>query len=229
MLLGVSVSAFLLVIALTSLMFTSIVGRAYLALLDKTASLPKSFLSPPPSGPANGRKSVALDQIVATTLEAGIYREMRVRFPAGEQGSFYIFAGKDSIPGTRGVLLLDQYSGEIIERYTWEEFSPGLKLLLLGYPVHTGLIGGLATQAIVFFTCLATAGLTVTGAIMAWRHRGRSASLRPTDLRDERMPSWIAAVAIVLCVLLPSVGATVLVLAALRRGYAMLSVRRPTG
>ena len=226
MLLGVSVSAFLLVIALTSLMFTSIVGRAYLAVLDKTESMPKSFLAPPPSGPANGRKAISLDQIVATTLDAGIYREMRVRFPAGEQGSFYIFAGKDSIPGTRGVLLLDQYSGETIERYTWEEFSPGLKLLLLGYPVHTGLIGGLATQAIVFLTCLATAGLTLTGAIMAWRYRGRSASLQPRNVRDEPLPRWIVVVAIVLCVLLPSVGATVLVLAALRRGYSVLVPHR---
>jgi uncharacterized iron-regulated membrane protein len=166
---------------------------------------------------------VSLNQVVAAALNAGIYQEMRVRFPAGEQRSFYIHAGKDSDPTTRGLLLLDQYSGETIERYTWDEFSPGLKLLLSGYPIHTGLIGGIATQTIVFLTCLGTAGITLTGAAMAWLRRRRSTTPVPKNARNERLPAWIASIVVALCVLLPSVGVTVLLLVAVRRGYSLLS------
>ncbi|WP_379547009.1 PepSY domain-containing protein [Oceanobacillus sojae] len=66
---------------------------------------------------------------------------------------------------------IDQYSGEILADYLYDNYEPLGKLMSWGITVHKGLEYGLANQFIGLFVCLGIMRLIIEGLILWWERK----------------------------------------------------------
>ncbi|WP_437918123.1 PepSY-associated TM helix domain-containing protein [Sphingobacterium sp. LRF_L2] len=65
-------------------------------------------------------------------------------------------------------LVLDPYTGNVLQITRHETSPAGWQLRRYMKPVHTGAIGGLSTKLVAFFVCLLSASFPITGIFLWW-------------------------------------------------------------
>jgi uncharacterized iron-regulated membrane protein len=84
-------------------------------------------------------------------------------------------------------VYLDQWSGAILGRLSFEERSLGARVRSSFKPVHTGSIWGLPSKVVAFLVCLLGVTFPITGTIMWYnRTRKKKRSARPAP-RQKKM------------------------------------------
>ncbi|MBC8083543.1 MAG: PepSY domain-containing protein, partial [Hymenobacter sp.] len=78
-------------------------------------------------------------------------------------------------------VYLDQYSGRVISRQTYEQRNLGQRVRGLFKPVHTGAIFGWPSKIVSLVVCLLGVTFPVTGTIM-WLNRLRKAKRKQAKL-----------------------------------------------
>ena len=107
--------------------------------------------------------------------------------PRGPEGTFAIgkhLAGEVNQASTNRMLVIDQYSGEVLASQDPREFSAGEKFFEWQYPLHSGEAFGEAGRAFMLAFGLVPLGLYVTGFVR-WRHKVRNDGLRRTHQRHQ--------------------------------------------
>ncbi len=173
--------------------------------------------SVPSDAAASGEQLVPakpLDELVAAARAAGARGLIEVRLPAdGATANVHDLHARapDEV-----WLQLDARSGAVRTRVVWSDFPAIARFVALGVDLHEGTFFGRANQ--VFNTIVASAliWLSITGFIGWYRRRPHGGVAAPPK-RELRYPRTLLAAAVMLCLLLPLLGASVVAIALLDR------------
>jgi len=227
---GIYLAMFILTIMLTGLLFTRIWGTAWLAGNAFTGGLPDFYINHPhsvlPETDDAPPERITIDRAYATAMQHYDFSDKSHSIavvPPGDDHAFEI--GTDITKPLQGLAItfIDAYSGETILHETGADLPWRTHLTLLFYPIHTGTIGGLATQLLALLACLILIGLSVTGVWLWWirRPKGKLGTLPKPPPRS--VPSWIVWTTVALAFLLPTVGLTLLATCAVTGLKSMIS------
>jgi uncharacterized iron-regulated membrane protein len=92
----------------------------------------------------------------------GVYQVMK-RFPEDKTG-----AGRSRV-------LVDQYSGKVLRVVNSRELPLGTRIMNFSEPVHTGIVLGWPTVVLTFLATAALAGQVISGFLIWWKPRRRTA------------------------------------------------------
>src|SRR3954469_1206897 len=134
------------------------------------ARAPESTLAP-------GATRISIDRAIAIAGDAlpGAFAS-NVALPAGAKGVLRVFKKfpEDRTPAGRSRVVLDQFSGAVLQVENTRTAQIGTRILNLKRSAHTGDIFGAPTQALYFVVSLGIALQAITGALIWWNSRRRS-------------------------------------------------------
>jgi uncharacterized iron-regulated membrane protein len=166
------------------------------------------------AGSTQAQRGVTLDQLVQKARAAGARGNLELH-PAQHGGPVNV---RDDHPRAWDEvwLQLDGNSGEVLTRVVWNDFPLLPKFVSLGIDLHEGHFFGRLNQ--IFNTLFATAlvWLSVTG-FMGWYKRRPRGGLSAPPRRELQFPRAVVVTSVILCIALPLLGASVLVIALLDR------------
>jgi uncharacterized iron-regulated membrane protein len=114
-------------------------------------------------------------------------------------------------------LLLDGASGRIVSRADFAQKPLLDRIIAYGVAIHEGQLFGPLNQAFGVFTALGMITLAVSSIVMWWRRRPVGVLGAPPAHADMRYPRVFVGLLVVLGVLLPLLGATMLFVLVLER------------
>ncbi|MFN8096448.1 MAG: PepSY domain-containing protein [Vicinamibacteria bacterium] len=163
---------------------------------------------------------VSLDAVIAAAQREGIGDRFFVGRPEGADGVWTVAqtAMNADVTDPRRELLVhvDAYSGEVIGRAGWDDYGLVARGMSAGVPMHMGALGGLNLAGAAGVS-LATLLLGLSGLVTWWLRRPARAFRLAAPPRPAlaRVPAatWITAV--VLGVVFPLAGATLVAVALL--------------
>lgn len=124
--------------------------------------------------------------------------------------------GDVSDPRQELTVHVNPHTGAVIGRAAWSDYGPAAMVMAAGIPLHEGLLGwwNLVSAALV---CLLVIALSASGLVTWWLRRPargwRLAAPPRPELAHIPAATWVTA--LILGVLFPLGGATVLAIAAL--------------
>lgn len=217
---GLTTAAFVLA---TGLFFTQLFGPGFNWIAKQTSTTPAT----PKSEAAAGRKPITLAAAVqAAEPQLPGYGPVRITLPKAADEAFQVARRDTSQPHWKSPALIDAYSGRFLALQGWNTAAPIQKVRMSIYPLHVGSIFGLTTKVLALLTCLALLLLAVTGVWMWWRRRPRGTWGLPPSDATTHVPLWLSGVILLLAVLLPALGGS-LILIMLGEFVWFRLVRRP--
>lgn len=164
--------------------------------------------------------SITLDAALAAAQRAGIGPRFFVGVPSDDDGVWTVAQTglNDDIndPTQELTVHVDRHTGHVIGQGGWREYGPMARAMAAGVPLHMGSLGwwNLAGAVLV---CLAVIGLSATGLVTWWLRRPArgwrlAAPPRPKVVRVPLI-TWVTA--ILLGVLFPLAGVTIVAIAVL--------------
>ncbi len=162
-----------------------------------------------------------LQQVVDTAAERGVQPGYSITLPKGEQG-VYTVALFASDPRNDATLHLDQYSGAVLADVRWQDYGLVAKTVETGVMLHEGKLFGLVNQLLMAAVCLLILFSSVSGLVLWWKRRP-AGSLGVPPLRHD-LPRWKTAIGVmlVLGVVFPLVGASLVLVWMLDRLLGLL-------
>lgn len=200
-------------IMVTGLLYTPVWGRAALTGLYLGRQLPPAYVSPPKSTPpAPGAAPLTIDAVMAEARTHYPFPQYRLQAPEQPTSPWIVYGPTQDGDLADGVVYIDAATGKTLATIDYPSLRIGAKAALLFYSIHTGSIFGTPTKVLAVLACLVIVAMSVTGVWMWWRRRpaGRFGAPRRTD--GESVPRLIVGVIVVLAVVFPLVGATLLLL-----------------
>lgn len=170
-------------------------------------------------GPAAPR--ISLQQVVDTADARGVQRGYSISLPQGATGVYSIGLFADD-PRNDATLHLDQYSGAVLADVRWADYGLVARAVESGVKLHEGKMFGLANQILMALVCLLIIFSALSGLVIWWKRRpvGR---LGVPPLRHD-LPRWKTAIGvmIVLGMIFPLVGVSLLLMWVLDRSLCLL-------
>jgi uncharacterized iron-regulated membrane protein len=207
---GAYVAVIALTMAGTGLLYTYVWGSGYQLAALKTNAY-EIFTNPPQNTSPPEAPSLAIDRIVEIAQQKMPGYTLSVTLPRIPNGAYVVFASGERGPTVHELSVIDRASGEILHH----RFNRQAKTLAWwgtwNYPLHVGSILGLPTKIIWLATCLMLMTLPVTGMLMWWQRRPQGKLGLPRRV-EVRLPRWLAATITALCIVLPMMGISVIVL-----------------
>jgi uncharacterized iron-regulated membrane protein len=173
----------------------------------------------PASGSQQGVMAVAapvsIDGVVEYARALGFNGRFQLNLPAGAAGVWTL--SHDSMsndgpnPAADRTLHIDQFTGHVLADVGYADYSAYAKAMAWGIAFHEGDLG-LWNLALNTLFCLAMVFLPLTGMVMWWKRRPVGAARLAAPPRPRDMPLWKGAIAVVvvLGLLFPMAGATML-------------------
>lgn len=169
-------------------------------------------------GEVDERAPISLDAVIAAAQREGIGERFFVGRPEGEDGVWTVaqtgMNADVTDPRQELVVHVDAYSGEVIGAAGWDDYGPVARFMAAGIPLHMGALGRFNLAGAVL-VCVATLLLSLSGLVTWWLRRPARAFrlVAPPRPALDRVPAatWITAV--VLGVLFPLAGATLVAVA----------------
>ncbi len=132
-----------------------------------------------------------------------------VSLPAGPRGVYSALLFPDDATAER-VVHLDRYSGAVLADVGYADYGIGGRLTEWGISLHTGRQFGWVNQLVMLAGCLAIVALAVSAVVMWWKRRPRGRLAAPPRRPGDRAAFGAIAVAVLLGLLYPLLGATML-------------------
>ena len=163
---------------------------------------------------------ITLDAAIAVAQREGIGQRFWVGVPRGVDGIWTIAQtamNEDITDPTQELTVhVDQNTGGVVGRGGWNDYSLMARAVAAGIPLHTGSLGwwNLLGASLV---CLSVVALSLSGLVMWWLRRpARGWRLAAPPRPDPaRVPLVTWATAVILSVLFPLAGATLVAVAIL--------------
>lgn len=223
---GVVMSALLVVVLVTGLTWSRHAGdnfrAAQQALGQNSPKPPADLRSPAAADGSRASAQSVFDAARAARDAVGIDAPLQLTLPKGAQGAWRIDNLARDDPTQRLSLLIDAGSAQVIYRSGWHELPLLAKATAVGIPFHRAEFG-VWNQAVIGAASLAAIFAVVSGFLMWWKRRpARRVGAPAVSARQLRaVPLWLWPLTLVLAVLMPVFGISVLVfigfeLAALR-------------
>ncbi|MBD8496917.1 PepSY domain-containing protein [Paenibacillus arenosi] len=235
-------SLFILILVLTGLPWSAVTGKQISSLATSTntgyppyalghGAKPESTLKtkdvakggpwatenlPVPVSMANNYVPLTINEAVTIAEGAKVEKPYRVVLPKTEKG-VYTVTTRHTVPGGEATLHLDQYSGAILSDVRYADYGIMGKAITVGIALHEGRLFGLANQLLGLITCLGVIGIVISSFVM-WRKRKPQAKLgSPTPSKDKHRTRVVFVLMLVMGVLMPLVGISIIVVFVLDR------------
>jgi len=168
--LGLYSAAFLVVMCVSGIMitFAEVVDPVVLRLDPAPPRRPVSRASMVSAGASPIGPDEAL-RLGRAALPGAFVRRVSLPPPGTAVYALGLSFPEDRTPGGRSRVLLDQYSGQILDVENSRIAHLGKRILDLKRPIHTGDVFGAPTQALAFGVSLMLAGQVVSGILVWWR------------------------------------------------------------
>lgn len=162
-----------------------------------------------------------VDTAVAAAVADGLAGPFTVTYPDGPEGVYSVLASQWYDPEQRAfsdvtseaTVHVDRYSGEVVARYGYDDYSPAAQVVSQAIALHEGRRFGLLTTVTTTAFCLGVLFLCVSAPIMWWRRRpARGGLAAPRGRLPVRGTPWLAAGLVVLGILLPVFGVSLVLL-----------------
>lgn len=168
----------------------------------------------PSSDPdGSGLDSVAnVDTAVVVAEREGLTHPMTIVLPSGEDGVFSVIGDAFHDPSRERTVHIDRFSGEVRSTYGFDDYPLAAKAVAQGIGLHEGRSLGLVSFWFALLFCVAVLFMCVSGPLMWWRRRpSRSGSVgAPRGKMPVRATWWLLGALVVLGVVLPLFGVTLL-------------------
>lgn len=160
------------------------------------------------AGPA--APGIALQQVVDIATARQIEPGYSITLPTTAEGVFTIAVFADD-PRNDATLHVDQYTGSVLADVRWQQYGNVARATEMGVMLHEGKLFGPINQIAILLICLMILLGSISGLVMWWKRRPQG-SLGVPPLRHD-LPRWKSAmlVMLVLAVLFPLVGASLIV------------------
>lgn len=177
--------------------------------------LPASGSNMGEAGTLKGEK-VNIDSIKNLASRIGFDGRYRISFPKGETGVWTI--NQDTMnsdaknPFEDKTVHVDRYTGKVLAKVTFDDYSLAGKTMALGIPIHMGLVT-IWNLLINTLICLCVIVLCITGVVMWWKRRPSSAGFTlSAPPMPKNLPHWKNAILImlILSLVFPLVGITLI-------------------
>lgn len=210
---GLYLFAVAFAIMFTGLLYTPVWGKAAFAGLYFGGQLPAAYVSPPKSTPLPaGATPAGIDAVVAEARRHYPFPEFRLQAPHTPNASWVLYGPTQTGDLDDGVVYLDATTGRTLATIDYPSLQPGAKIALMFYSIHTGSIFGTPTKVLAVIACLVIIAMSVTGVWMWWRRRPAGKFGAPRKSAGEAVPPTAVVVIVILAIVFPLVGASLLVL-----------------
>lgn len=178
----------------------------------------------PTATSAGSGTQISIDQATAAARAEGAPEPYFVTYPEGETGVFSVFGyqwANNGNPAESDVTLqktvhVDQYSGDALAVYGYDDLSILSKTVANGIAIHEGRRFGPVNMILTTLFCLAVIFLCVSAPLMWWSRRGNASGLAAPRARLPIFANWILLSAVALLgIFLPLFGLSVVVIVAL--------------
>ena len=175
------------------------------------------------AGPA--APEVSLQDVQNIANERKVEPGYSITLPTTATGVFTIAVFADD-PRNDATLHVDQYTGKVLADVRFEHYGTVARATEIGVMLHEGKMFGTFNQIVVLLICLMILLSAVSGVVIWWKRRPEGKFGVPPLRHD--LPTWKTGVAImlVLAVVFPLVGASLLVVWLLDRFVLPRVVRR---
>lgn len=155
-----------------------------------------------------GAVGIADMEALLTMLDRAHFGEgVRIFYPREPGDVFMLNYVPDKAEGQR-TLYVDPGSGRIVGNIGWRDYSPTAKAVEWGVMTHMGLQYGLPNQIANLIVCLVLVGTVMAGLILWWKRRPKGSLGMPTVHPAQRFPAGLKAAVVVMAILFPLVGAS---------------------
>jgi uncharacterized iron-regulated membrane protein len=163
----------------------------------------------PQSHDAVGIPPLAPSHIAAIARERGLASGYDIAFPSSATG-VYTVSYFPPDPKMERTLHIDQYSGKVLEDIGYGNYGGIAQAISYGTSLHMGRYFGFVNQLVCAAISMGLALIAVTGCIMWWQRRPRYSLGAPTPLPGPvRMRGWKAGM-VLLGMIFPLMGASML-------------------
>lgn len=178
-----------------------------------------------PQGSSTGAGTpISIDKAVTAAQAKGAPGPYLIMYPEGDKGVFSVMSSQwysvgnpaESDVSKETTVHVDQYSGEVVGQYGYDDYSATAKVVSQGIALHEGRRLGTVNAILSTLFCLAVIFLCVTGPMMWWTRRGTASGLAAPRAKLPVWGNWILLAAmVVLGVFLPLFGLSLLIILAL--------------
>lgn len=154
-----------------------------------------------------------LDTAVAVGEREGLTHPMTVILPSEQTGVFSTIGYAFNEPTAERTVHVDRFGGTVVSQYGYDDYGTLAKAVTHGIALHEGRHFGTVNMVLTTLFCLAVIASCITGPLMWWHRRPKGgASLGAPRGRMPVLATPALGVALlVLCVMLPVFGASVVV------------------
>jgi uncharacterized iron-regulated membrane protein len=160
------------------------------------------------TGPA--APAISLQEVQNIASERKVEPGYSITLPTTATGVFTIAVFADD-PRNDATLHVDQYTGKVLADVRFEHYGTVARATEIGVMLHEGKMFGTFNQIVVLLICLMILLSAVSGVVIWWKRRPEGKFGVPPLRHD--LPKWKTGVAImlVLAVVFPLVGASLVV------------------
>jgi uncharacterized iron-regulated membrane protein len=208
----------LLVFLVSALPWTSFWGARVLDPVQNFVGQPSPFgaVFGARSQPLPGVQPMSLDEAVALAHAEGVNGALEIGIGGGSDHhangphpeAAIIVRNRMPRSSQRTALAFDRYSRARLVNTTWTDYPAIPRAVSTGVDLHEGRYFGRANQWFNTLTALALVWISVTGLLSWWLRRPRGALAAPPRTNTP-LPRWALALGVVLCLLMPLLGASV--------------------
>ncbi len=175
----------------------------------------------PESTAVDEGKTISADFLANAAKKDGLPGPYFIVYPDSESGVYSVIADQWMVKGNpafsdvtqEAVIHFDQYSGEILARYSYEQYSTLAQVVSNSIAIHEGRRFGIISVISSTAFCVGILFLCVTAPIMWWRRRSAGSGLAaPRGSISFKSHPWLVAGLVVLGVVLPLFGASLILL-----------------
>ncbi|SFJ54170.1 PepSY-associated TM helix domain-containing protein [Thermoflavimicrobium dichotomicum] len=159
---------------------------------------------------SSGVKTLSVEQVIHIADTRKVHPGYNIHFPEGEKGVYTISVSPDR-PEDQATLHIDQYSGKVLADLRFKDYGPLAKAISIGIALHEGHYFGLLNQLLGLFTCIGLIVIAGSGLIMWWKRRPQGKLGAPTAPKNFKMTKWVSMIIIILGILFPLVGVSLLI------------------
>jgi uncharacterized iron-regulated membrane protein len=166
------------------------------------------------SSASSAQPLLGLQQVLEIAHENGVHPGYSITLPNSPEGVYSIALFADD-PRNDATLHIDQYSGKVLADVRWHDYGLVARSVETGVMLHMGKLYGTPHQVFILAVCLLILLSSLSALIIWWQRRPRGSLGAPP--RRHNQPPWKVGgvVMLLLAMLFPLVGASLLLVWAL--------------
>lgn len=168
-----------------------------------------------PDGADDHLSVASVDTAVLVAEREGLRHPMTIALPADDDGVFSVIGYAFDAPSDERTVHVDRFGGDVVSTYGFDDYPTLAKVVSHGIGLHEGRSLGLWSFWGAALMCVVIMAACVTGPLMFLKRRRKGGGLgAPRGRLPLRTSPVLAVAVVVLGVLLPLFGLTVLLLLA---------------